>query len=65
MLHPSIDKLLNEVNPNRFKITLAAASRARDLDDGVQIPLVANKAKRKSISLALEELVEKKIIISE
>ena len=62
MLKPSIDKLL-EINKSRFVLAVAAAKRAHELEAGEE-PLNEQKVCTKSIGVALEEILEGKLEIT-
>lgn len=61
MLKPSIDKLL-EINKSRFVLAVAAAKRAHELEEG-QEALVNPKDIKKSIGIALQEILEGEVDI--
>ena len=71
MLHPSyadlIDAVNSEVEPgeqpvvqSRYSIVIAAAKRARQLIDGAE-PLISGAANRKPLSVAIDELYQRKV----
>ena len=67
MIHPSYVELMRVVNSesamigeepvinSRYSIVIAAAKRARQIIDGAE-PYVADAAKKKPLSIAIEEL---------
>ena len=59
MLEPSIDKLLEKTDGNRYVLCTVVAKRAKEIENVRRLEL-ANKDK-KSISIACEELVEGKM----
>ena len=73
MLRPSYTELLEVLNPeadpksiagSRYTIIIAAAKRARQLVDGAE-PMAEAPTANKPVSIAVEELFEKKIQIEE
>lgn len=73
MLHPSFNELKERVNEtrgeapelkSRYTIVIAAAKRARQLKDGSE-PMVPANPKDKNLSVAVSELYEGKLHISE
>ncbi|MBO5261029.1 MAG: DNA-directed RNA polymerase subunit omega [Coprococcus sp.] len=73
MLHPSYTDLMSAVNAevepgeqpvvnSRYSIVLATAKRAREIIDG-QEPLVIADAKKKPLSVAVDELYQGKVKI--
>ena len=73
MLHPSYTELIKIVNGDsedndtpvvnsRYSIVLATAKRAREIIDG-QEPLVIADAKKKPLSVAVDELYQGKVKI--
>ena len=58
MIYPSIDKLLKKAD-SKYTLVIAAAKRARMLNEGAQ-KLVESKSK-KDVSIALEEISAVKI----
>ncbi len=58
MIYPSIDKLLKKAD-SKYTLVIAAAKRARMLNEGAQ-KLVESKSK-KDVSIALEEISAGKI----
>ncbi len=63
MLEPSIDKLLEKTDGNRYVLCTVVAKRAKEIENVRRLEL-ANKDK-KSISIACEELVEGKLKASD
>jgi len=61
IIYPSLDDLLKQ-NPNRFKLVVAAAKRAKQINAGVSKFLGSNK---KPVTLAFEEIAEGKVVIKE
>jgi DNA-directed RNA polymerase subunit omega len=55
--------ILLEKVPNRFLLTVAAAKRARQIDDGAT-PLINAKASDLSLDIALMEIQIGKIVVS-
>ena len=64
MLNPSIDELLKNVNSSRFTLCVAAAKRAHQLDRGAE-QLHENKVADRHIGMALEEILEGKVVIDD
>lgn len=73
MLHPSYSDLINVVNSDvepgeepvvqsRYSIVIATSKRARQLIAGDE-PLVSGAAGKKALSVAVQELYEKKVKI--
>ena len=73
MLHPSYTDLMEVVNSDvepgeqpivqsRYSIVLATAKRARQLIDG-EMPLVKAKKGEKPLSIAIQEMNERKLTI--
>ncbi|MFV0363209.1 MAG: DNA-directed RNA polymerase subunit omega [Suipraeoptans sp.] len=73
MLHPSYSDLMQVVNKDveeghtkvvnsRYSIVMATAKRAREIIDG-SMPLIETKEGEKPLSIAIEELNERKITI--
>jgi DNA-directed RNA polymerase subunit omega len=58
VIYPSIDKLLKKAD-SKYTLVIAAAKRARMLNEGAQ-KLVESKSK-KDVSIALEEISAVKI----
>ena len=59
MIEPSIDKMLEKVNGNRYILCTIVAKRAKEIENVRRLEL-ADKDK-KAISIACEELVEGKL----
>ena len=75
MLHPSYTDLMKVVNKDveegetkvvnsRYSIVMATAKRARQIIDG-SMPLVPVRDAEKPLSIAIDELNQSKIIISD
>ena len=76
MIHPSYNELIEAINENtedndnamlinsRYSLVLATSKRARQLISGKE-PLIQGDAKRKPLSIAIEELYEGKVQILE
>jgi DNA-directed RNA polymerase subunit omega len=74
MMHPRIDELLDNAGQSRYGLVIAAAKRARQINnyhhqlgegtfDDFPPPLVQSRSKN-YLTMALEEIAEGKIIIS-
>jgi DNA-directed RNA polymerase subunit omega len=74
MMHPRIDELLSNADQSRYGLVIAAAKRARQINnyhhqlgegtfDDFPPPLVQSRSKN-YLTMALEEIAEGKIIIS-
>jgi DNA-directed RNA polymerase subunit omega len=74
MMYPRIDELLDNADQSRYGLVIAAAKRARQINnyhhqlgegtfDDFPPPLVQSRSKN-YLTLALEEIAEGKIIIS-
>jgi DNA-directed RNA polymerase subunit omega len=74
MMHPRIDELLDNADQSRYGLVIAAAKRARQINnyhhqlgegtfDDFPPPLVQSRSKN-YLTMALEEIAEGKIIIS-
>jgi DNA-directed RNA polymerase subunit omega len=59
MIYPSIDRLITKVD-SKYTLVIAAAKRARQLNENSR-PLIESEM-TKSVSVALEEIVQGKII---
>ena len=59
MIEPSIDKLLEKTNGNRYVLCTIVSKRAKEIESVRRMEL-ANQDK-KSISLACEEIVDGKV----
>ncbi len=59
MIYPSIDRLINRVD-SKYTLVIAAAKRARQLNEGME-PLIDTNL-TKSVSIALEEIAQGKIL---
>jgi len=55
---------LFEKVPNRFLLTVAAAKRARQIDDGARPLIEASLANTRSLDIALMEIQTGKIVVS-
>jgi DNA-directed RNA polymerase subunit omega len=74
MMHPRIDELLDNADQSRYGLVIAAAKRARQINnyhhqlgegtfDDFPPPLVQSRSKN-YLTMALEEIAEGKIILS-
>jgi DNA-directed RNA polymerase subunit omega len=74
MMYPRIDELLDNADQSRYGLVIAAAKRARQINnyhhqlgegtfDDYPPPLVQSRSKN-YLTMALEEIAEGKIIIS-
>jgi DNA-directed RNA polymerase subunit omega len=74
MMYPRIDELLNNASKSRYGLVIAAAKRARQINnyhhqlgegtfDDFPPPLVQSRSKN-YLTMALEEISEGKILIS-
>jgi DNA-directed RNA polymerase subunit omega len=74
MMYPRIDELLDNADQSRYGLVIAAAKRARQINnyhhqlgegtfDDFPPPLVQSRSKN-YLTMALEEIAEGKIIIS-
>jgi DNA-directed RNA polymerase subunit omega len=74
MMYPRIDELLDNASQSRYALVIAAAKRARQINnyhhqlgegtfDDFPPPLVQSRSKN-YLTMALEEIAEGKIIIS-
>ncbi|MDD3171666.1 MAG: DNA-directed RNA polymerase subunit omega [Bacilli bacterium] len=63
MRYPSIDQLI-EVTKSKYKLVVGAAKRAREIEHGASI-LITNPHNKRSIGIALEEIIEGKVIITD
>jgi DNA-directed RNA polymerase subunit omega len=74
MMYPRIDELLNNASQSRYGLVIAAAKRARQINnyhhqlgegtfDDFPPPLVQSRSKN-YLTMALEEISEGKILIS-
>lgn len=59
MIYPSIDRLITKAD-SKYTLVIAAAKRARQLNENSR-PLIESDM-TKSVSIALEEIVQGKII---
>lgn len=59
MCYPSIDSLVKDVD-TKYTLVSLAALRARELTDGME-PLIADAEGKKPVTVALEEIYEKKV----
>ncbi|MBR6719377.1 MAG: DNA-directed RNA polymerase subunit omega [Clostridia bacterium] len=64
MIYPSVDELMKKYD-SRYSIVIAAAKRARELEDkeNPQEPLVKTESE-KPVTIAVEEIYEGKIDFS-
>lgn len=58
MIEPSIDKLLEKTNGNRYVLCTVVSKRAKEIESVRRLELADQE--KKSITLACEELVEGK-----
>ncbi|UOF89196.1 DNA-directed RNA polymerase subunit omega [Fodinisporobacter ferrooxydans] len=58
MLYPSIDRLV-ELSDSKYSLVVAAAKRARMLQEGAQKKIDSTKSK--NVSVALQEIATQKI----
>ena len=63
MRYPSIDQLTVKTH-SKYKLVVGAAKRAKELEAGEE-PLISNPRSKKSLGIALEEIIEDKIAIVE
>ncbi|NLD26540.1 MAG: DNA-directed RNA polymerase subunit omega [Acholeplasmataceae bacterium] len=63
MRYPSIDQLVVKAN-SKYRLVVGTAKRARDISKGSKV-LIANPNSKKSIGIALEEIYQDKIIITD
>ncbi|HKM30089.1 MAG TPA: DNA-directed RNA polymerase subunit omega [Bacilli bacterium] len=61
MRYPSIDQLI-EVTKSKYKLVVGVAKRAREIEHGDDV-LVTNPHNKRSIGIALEEIIEGKVEI--
>lgn len=61
--YPSIDQLTVKTK-SKYRLVVGAAKRARDLESGSEA-LVENHRSKKSLGIALEEIINDKIVIVE
>ncbi len=61
--YPSIDQLTEKTN-SKYKLVVAAAKRAKELEAGNE-PLISNPRSKKPLGVALEEIINDKIVIVE
>lgn len=59
--YPSIDQLVKK-STSKYKLIIGAAKRAKEIDAGDE-KLINNPVSKKSIGIALEEILEDKVII--
>ena len=64
MIYPSVDELMKKYD-SRYSVVIAAAKRARELEDkeNPQEPLIKTKSE-KPVTIAVEEIYEGKIDFS-
>ncbi|MGI6759414.1 MAG: DNA-directed RNA polymerase subunit omega [Bacilli bacterium] len=63
--YPSIDQLIDKTN-SKYKLVIAVAKRAREIEEGVHapdkgVPLIDKPVNKKSIGMALEEILAGKV----
>lgn len=63
MSYPSIDSLVKKVD-NKYTLVTLAAMRARELNNGAA-PLVEGAEGKKTVSIALQEIDDGKIIYAD
>jgi DNA-directed RNA polymerase subunit omega len=63
MRYPSIDQLV-AITGSKYKLVVGTAKRARKISKGSNI-LVTNPVNKKSIGIALEEILQGKVIITD
>ena len=61
MRYPSIDQLATKTS-SKYKLVIGAAMRAKEIKKGDTV-LVENPRSKKSIGMALEEVISDKVII--
>ena len=60
---PAIDQLVKKTN-SKYKLVIACAKRAKELEFGKdEVPLISVHVNKKSIGIALEEILADKVII--
>jgi DNA-directed RNA polymerase omega subunit len=66
MLKPSLDELVKKTHNNRYLLCIMASKRANKLEDLETIkPLVEHLSSSQSLGIALQEIAEGKIVLSE
>ncbi|HNZ50083.1 MAG TPA: DNA-directed RNA polymerase subunit omega [Bacilli bacterium] len=63
MRYPSIDQLVS-ITKSKYKLVVGTAKRARKIEKGGNI-LITNPRNKKSIGIALEEILQGKVIITD
>ncbi len=63
MLNPSFSEL-DEISESRYEIVMLVAKRARDIIDGAE-PLIPVRKDEKPVTVAIEEVMEGKVVIDE
>lgn len=61
--YPSIDQLTVKTK-SKYRLVVGAAKRAKDLEDGAE-RLIDNPKSKKSLGIALEEIINDKIEVVE
>ncbi len=61
MRYPSIDQLATKTS-SKYKLVIGAAMRAKEIKKGDKV-LVENPRSKKSIGMALEEVINDKVLI--
>ena len=61
--YPSIDELANK-SSSKYKLVIAAAKRAKEIDESKKTYLESTK-NYKSIGIALEEIIEDKVKVAD
>ncbi len=63
MIEPSIDKLLQQTNGNRYVLCTLVAKRAKEIESVRRLELADQD--KKAITIACEEIIDKKVKPSE
>jgi DNA-directed RNA polymerase subunit omega len=63
MRYPSIDQLVAKAH-SKYRLVVGTAKRARDISKGSKVT-IPNPNSKKSIGIALEEIYQNKIIITD
>ncbi len=58
MIYPSIDSLVKNVD-SKYSLVIAAAKRARQIQDGA--PVLVDTSSKKDVTIALEEISESRL----
>ncbi len=59
MIYPSIDSLVKSVD-SKYSLVIAAAKRARQIQDGAAV--LIDTSSKKDVTIALEEISDKRLI---